>query len=150
MARPVRPWAWTVAVLTVGAVVAPLLRGPAHDSFPLSTYPMFSNEKAGEAVIATVVGVEPDGTFRTLSPEIIAGTDEVILAAETVNRAVGTGPARATGLCHDVAARLGDRAARLTEVAVVTARYDTVAYLRGDERPLDVVVHARCDPRAGS
>ena len=150
MARPVRRWAWTVAVVTVGAVLAPLLRGPAHDSFPLSTYPMFSNERSGEAAIATVVGIEPDGAFRTLSPETIAGTDEVILAAETVNRAVGAGPARAAGLCRDVAARLGDEAAGLTGVEVVTARYDTVRYLRGDERPLDVVVHARCDPRGGS
>ena len=147
MSRPGRRRAVVVAVVAVGAVLVPLVRGPAHDSFPLSTYPMFSNEKAAEAAVATVVGIEADGGWRTLSPELIAGTDEVILAAETVNRAVGAGPARAAALCQDVAGRLdGDDGAGLTAVEVVTARYDTVAYLQGDERPRAVLVHARCVP----
>ena len=142
--RSVRWRAVSIAAVAVVAVLAPMLRGPAHDSFPLSTYPMFSHDRPDVSAVATVVGTDADGGWHTLSPELIADTDEVILAAETVNRAVGRGPAGTAGLCEDVAARLAGGPGDLTGVEVVTARYDSVDYLRGDRRPRHVVVHARC------
>jgi hypothetical protein len=134
------------AVIATVLVVAPILRQPPRDSFPLSTYPMFATDRGPVAAVNTVLAVDGDGVSHTLSPELIGGSDEVILAAATVSRAIRGGTT--AGLCNAVAERAAgsDRAAeegwRVLEV--VTHRYDTVSYLAGDEEPESEVVHATC------
>lgn len=125
----------------VAVLALPLLLGTRYDSFPLSTYPMFAGERDRVTSIATVVAVDGDTTAR-LSSRLIGGTDEPMLAAETVVHAIRDGAA--DRLCREVAARAGaDHTGRILEV--VTERYDTVAWFDGVRKPVARTVHARCE-----
>lgn len=132
------------AVVAAVLVLAPVFRQPPRDSFPLSTYPMFANDRGPVAPVNTVLAVDAAGELHTLSPEVIGGSDEVILAAATVSRAIRAGSA--DDLCRTVAERTDDDGWVL--LRVVTHRYDTVSYLSGNRQPIDEIVHAEC-PAAG-
>jgi hypothetical protein len=137
-----RVWRPAVLVAVVVVVALPALRQPPRDGFPLSTYPMFAAERDREVVVATAVGIGPEtGEVERLDPGVIADTDEVMLAAETVRLAVqGGGGAR---LCNEIADRLaGD--ADIDEVELRLETYDAVDYFDGDKDPLDVTVEASC------
>lgn len=121
-------------------VLLPAL-GDGGDSYPLSNYPMFSNDRGPEARFATAVAESADGEVRRLDPETISGADEVILAAATVNRAVRRG--RAEALCSEIADRIDDP--DLGYVVVRTEGHDLVASLTDDAEPLAIEVHARCE-----
>ncbi|GJM39419.1 MAG: hypothetical protein DHS20C19_27860 [Acidimicrobiales bacterium] len=119
-------------------VLSPLLREPTSDTYPLSTYPMFAGDRGAVHQIATAVERLPGGGIARLSPDLIAGTDEVILAAVTVQRALASGEGDA--LCGEIAARLG--AGRTVEVRRETV--DVVAVIADDAAPLHVEVEATC------
>lgn len=120
-------------------VLSPLLREPRSDTYPLSTYPMFAGDRGAEHVIATAVEVRPDGSIARLSPQLIGGADEVILAAVTVQRAIARG--EAAELCAEIAARLGP--GRTIEVRRETV--DAVAVVAADEPARRIDVEATCD-----
>ena len=65
---------WRLAVVVVGAAVliSPALRD--HDSFPLSTYPVYASARAREATFVTAQGRRVDGSVQRLSMEVIART----------------------------------------------------------------------------
>ena len=127
--------------MVVLAVLAPLVGSPERDGYPLSTYPMFARDGGDTARIDTVVGRGVDEERHRLSPELIAGSDEPVLAAETVRFAVRDGTT--TALCAEVAARLDDAGSELVAVEVVTEAHDLDR--PGDTRGLlEVVVHERC------
>ena len=128
---------YLVAAIAVGAVLAPLLGPPEGDSYPLSTYPMFARDGGDEARLPTVVGIDAEGRRHRLSPELIAGTDEPVLAAETILRALRLD--RADALCREAAERVGDR---YPEVAVITETHDLD---RPGEPAVEVDEHARCE-----
>lgn len=141
----IRPVA--VAVVILAVTLWPLVRRPLVDSFPHSTYPMFSENREPVADIEVVVGVDAEGRDVTLSPELIAGTEEVIVAGSRVRTAIARGDADTRSLCLAVAERVqrsrsGDEVAT---IAVRTDRYDAVAWFAGDTTPLSSVEHARCD-----
>ncbi|NIR42226.1 MAG: hypothetical protein GWN79_29185 [Actinobacteria bacterium] len=119
-------------------VLVPLLRAPRNDTYPLSTYPMFATDRGAVHAIATAVEVAKDGSAIRLSPSLIAGTDEVVLASVTVARAVRRGEADA--LCAEILARVG--AGRRIEVRSETI--DAVAHVVEGADPYAVTVHARC------
>jgi hypothetical protein len=124
--------------LAAVVVLSPLARPPRSDTYPLSTYPMFASDRGAVHDIATVVEVKDDGSTVRLSPELIAGTDEVILTAVTVTRAVARGEAEQ--LCAEVAARLGEG----RRVRVQTERHDVVETVASGAPPLGIDVHAEC------
>ena len=128
-----------------GAVLAPLVRAPDDDSFPLSSYPMFAAPRPAELTMASARGVARDGRSRALSPALL-GTGEVMQAFATVQRAVDAGPGECAALCAAIAGRVaGDAAHReLIEVQIVRGTYDAVAALAGGAPPVDEVVVARC------
>jgi hypothetical protein len=136
------------AVIAAVLVLAPVFRQPARDSFPLSNYPMFANDRGPVTLVNTVLGVDRDGELHTLSPEIIGGSDEVILAASTVTRAIRGGTT--DHLCRSAADRADPGAGdgELILLRVVTHRYDTVDYLQGDREPIDETIHAECEVAA--
>ena len=130
-----------MATAVVLVVVAPALRTDAPDGFPLSTYPMFAADRGRAVALATVVGIDRNGTAVRLDPGTIADTDEVMLASATVGRAVGAGSdAR---LCAEIADRLEGGAVDTVEVRSET--YDSVDYFAGDTEPLAIEVHTRCE-----
>jgi hypothetical protein len=137
---------WLVTLAVGAVVVAPAVWPHASDGFPLSTYPMFTSERGRVVAIDTVVLVDGERTER-LSPELIAGTDEPVLASATVTRAIVGGLSSLDLLCHEVADRLDDD--RHGEVQVVTETYDTIELLRHDAPPQQTIVHGRC-PATGA
>ncbi|MBN2623646.1 MAG: hypothetical protein JXA83_09775 [Acidimicrobiales bacterium] len=145
MDRRERWWALLVSAVVVAAVAAPgvrmLLSTGAPDGFPLSTYPMFTGSGDRVVEMPTVVAVLPDGEVERLSPETIAGTDQVVQAGVTVRRAVAAGPPAARRLCGRVADRLDATAT----VAVVVERHDVVAWAAGDRAPLERRTVAECE-----
>jgi hypothetical protein len=127
------------------AVASPALRAEPRDSFPLSSYPMFSHDRGRIASIATAVGLDAEGGVHRLGPRAVGGGDEVMLAVSAASRAARNGPAEAARFCAEVAGRVDD-----SEVVVVEVRTevrDAVDDVGADREPLDVVVHARCEVR---
>lgn len=122
------------------AVAFPVLGSPFRDSFPLSTYPMFSVARPQQATVNSAVGFDAAGNELTLRPLDIGGTREVIQAAATISRAISRGETDA--LCREILENVPDA----TLIEIVTETYDVVAYFDDDEAPLQRIVHARCFP----
>jgi hypothetical protein len=129
------------AALFAALLAVPLAMGTRYDSLPLSTYPMFAGDRGRVVAVPTIVAVGRDGAIERLSSQLIGGTDEPMLAFETVAAALRAGDAPA--LCREVAARLGTTKAA-SRIAVVTERYDTLAWFDGAREPRARVVHASC------
>ena len=131
---------WTIRLLPVFAavlVLSPLIRDPTSDTYPLSTYPMFATDRGHIHSIATAVERTDDG-FARLSPKLIAGTDEAVLASVIVKQAVRLGEAEI--LCEEILERLGaDR-----QVEVRTETLDVVALSVDGSTDSTVTVHATC------
>ena len=136
----VRTWPLVAVVVVAVVVLSPALRASPRDGFPLSTYPMFSTDIGRTTQVDTAVGLRTDGSTTTLSPRLVTGTDEVILAVSTVANAVADG----TGdrLCAEIASRL--RGGEIVQVRLATETYDAVSYFRGDKAPSTVQVHTTC------
>ena len=140
--------AWTVTLGLSLAILMPAIRQPEGDSFPFSKYAVFAGDRDRTATISTAIAVDGDGEVLRLSPELISGTDETILATATVRRAVAAGDRSLDALCEEIARRVG-ASARLADadtVRIVTERYDVVEYFAGDDRePVDRRTHAACE-----
>jgi hypothetical protein len=126
------------------AVLLPMLGDPRDDSFPLSTYPMFSGRKSTEASIPHVVGYHADGSRVVLPPESVAN-DEVIQAFETVRQAIRQGSSGTAALCEEAAGWASTRREDVVSVAVVTDTYDALEYFDGDKAPVAGTTHAECE-----
>jgi hypothetical protein len=87
--------------------------------------------------------VSPRGDVDRLSPETIAGTDQVIQAGVSVRQALDSGPSATRALCADVAGRVDAPAT----VAVVVERHDSVAWSAGDREPIERRILAACEAR---
>lgn len=134
-----------MSAAVVAAVAVPGMRtivsGDTPDGFPLSTYPMFTRDPGRVVELPTVIAVSPTGAVARLSPETIAGTDQVIQAGVTVRQAIVAGPGATARLCAEVAERVDDA----HTVAVVVERHDTVAWSAGDREPLERRTVADCE-----
>lgn len=136
-----------MTALVVVAIVGPVLRSPPKDSFPLSTFPMFSTLIDPLVDVDYVVGVDAAGNDVTLDPETIAGTDEVIIAGSVVTQAVRAGDGAVATLCLAAAERLAGRDGAVVALEVRTDRVDAIAWFDGNPTPLLTRVHGRCDVR---
>jgi hypothetical protein len=134
---------YLVSGLAVALVLWPLVRPDQRDSFPLSTYSMFSFPQDEVTELPSAVAVV-DGEPVRLSPELIGGTEEVIVAFHTVRRAIRAGPDSVATFCADVADRVRAAGLGATAVQVVTERHDSVAWFDGDREALEVTVHGEC------
>jgi hypothetical protein len=143
-----RGWAYVVSVAALALVFSPVLRPSQRDSYPLSTYPMFSYDRGRESALPTAVGVTVDGQLRRLSPELISGGYEPVQAFATVEASIENGDT--ADLCHEIAERTAkSRAGDLVAIEVVTEVHDVVASFEGDKEPSQRIVHARCPLEAG-
>jgi hypothetical protein len=137
-----RAIAVTTAVVVL-VVLTPALRSSPRDGFPLSNYPMFATDVGRTAIVDTARGLRTDGTTVTLSPRLVTGTDEVILAASTVSNAVAGGPDRTARLCDEIADRLtGTR--DIVGVRIATETLDAVDWFTEATTPSAVEVRATC------
>ncbi len=144
---PRRP-SWTdrvggygLAAVSVALTLAVPLLPHARDSFPLSTYPMFSRPR-GELTIASLRARGPGGGRLPVEPRDI-GSAEVLQAKAIVDAAVRGGDRTRQELCRRVAQRLAKREAgpRLTELELVRRRVVPLDYLLSE--PGDATASAR-------
>lgn len=130
--------AWAVSTIVVLGVVPLALD---RDSFPISTYPMFSTRRSTREPVDTALFIDSSGHEVILDPPTIAGTDEPIIATVMITNALNDGTA--DHFCLDIAGRLGpDRVGR---VEIVTVVYDALGWFEGDHQPISRVVHTSCD-----
>jgi len=148
--------ALAAGTLVLGAlIVSPLLRPRGWDSFPISSYPMFSRGDLGTVnALAHAVLVRADGSRGPATPSMV-GTPEPMVAMSIIRSHIERGTA--SQLCESVAARArearaepssGAGARETVSVEIVTSVFDTRRYFSAapDARaPLRREVHARCE-----
>lgn len=139
--------AYVTLAAVLAAVVVPPLVPPAADSYPLSTYPMFSRDRPARSVVATLVGLDADGHRQRLSPTLIGGTDEPMQAVATAAGAASGSDAEARRLCVQVAQRVaGSDRVEVVAVVLQVEEHDPVAFLTGGrDEPLGIRARARCE-----
>lgn len=138
---------WLALLVVVAAMASPVVLDPPPDDFPISTYPMFTADRGAPSAVRTAVGVTAADARHRLSPALLAGADEPILAVRTARVAVDSG--RADDWCLEVARRVADDATirageRIVGIEVVTEVHDAAATLAAGADPLDVTLHAAC------
>ncbi len=133
-----------MTTLVVGALVGPVILD--RDSFPLSTYPMYSRTRGDAVTFATAQAVDAEGSASALSLGVIGDSDDPLIVAGELRSALRDN--RADARCIEIA----DRAQRwdglpddAVAIEVVTERHDVVARASGVASLLDRTVHARCE-----
>lgn len=136
--------AWTVAtVAVIVAMVTPVILD--RDSFPLSTYPMYSRARSVAVTIPTAVGVDGDGSEHRLSLDLIGASDDPLIVAGELRTAIAQG--RAADRCRAIAARVSNSPAAelgLVRIEVVMERHNVVDQVTGEPSLLDRTIHAHC------
>ena len=137
---------WTVMSTVVVAMLSPMVPG-RDDSFPLSSYPMFSARREDTSV-KLVVAVErsADGGLDVLPTEA-TGHGHLTQAVRALNAAARAGGDRPQRLCQEVAAWLDRRSdGHAGEVGIVTVGYDALSYLLDDvQEPTILAEFAWCN-----
>lgn len=132
-----------VSLAAAAAMLAPMFGPLENDSFPLSTFPMFTRHR-GKPVMHQLLGIERDGGERRLTPELL-GTSEVLQAKVLIDRAAGS-QERSARLCRSVAqrvARSGEHS-QLTALELRRVRFDPVAYFSQGRTPIESKRLHRC------
>ena len=114
------------------------------DSFPLSYYRMFSEDRADRQRLTYLAGLDARGN-RYVIPYRFAGTGGMNQVRRQINRRVEQG--EAVTLCRSVASRLGRSASRppgVNTVEVITGTFRMSTYFSGNRAPLEENVRARC------
>lgn len=139
-----RAWAYLFGLGLCVAVLAPGFRAPTSDSYPFSTYPMFSYKRE-KTRLFHMDGLSADGQRSRLAPKLVAN-DEAMQAAQTVRNAVRGGPERMALLCQRASERLAQDPAyaRVVRVRVVEGQFDSLSYFLGSTEPEQLVVHYEC------
>jgi len=146
-ARAGRPPVVRAAVTILGAlaILSPVVLPRGWDSFPISSYPMFSRGDLGAVnELAHAVLVGRDGTRAPATPAMV-GSPEPMIAMAIVRSHVERGSA--AELCGRIAARAAEAGADAAAVEIVTSVFDARRYFSGDDgrAPLRREVHARCE-----
>jgi hypothetical protein len=152
---PARAYAYGLSALSLAAVLYPMLldpQDPRQDSFPLSTYPMFSYDKPRTASVTSAVAIAADGAEEAVPPEFVA-TSETMQAQRTLAKSVRAGRQHARRLCTAIAERVALSShpafARAERVALISVTVDSIRFLAGDRTPLSRTEHVRCRVRRG-
>jgi hypothetical protein len=140
-----RAWSYGVGLALVAAILLPLTWDSRDDSFPLSTYPMFSGRQSAEATLPHAIGLTAEGERVVLPPSAVAN-DEVIQAWETLRQAVRQGPEATARLCAR-AAEWADGRDDIVSVAIVSDTFNAIRYFEGDKQPIATTVHSECGVR---
>lgn len=135
-------------VVITSAVLAAMFAPVAldRDSFPLSTYPMYSRARSSEVTLATAHGVDRDGATYALSLELIGASDDPLIVAGELRTVIARN--RSDERCSEIASRVAVDARALGDdlvaIEVVTERHDVVAQVAGEVSLIERKVHARC------
>jgi hypothetical protein len=142
--------AYGLSLAVLAAVLSPLRldpQDPRQDSFPLSTYPMFSYDRGRVAAVTVALAVGPGDYEAPIPPSFIA-TSETMQAMKTLAKSVRQGGERSRELCAAIAQRVASSPdpafAPARSVAFVRVSYDAIDYLAGQRKALSRDVHERC------
>lgn len=142
-----------INLLMIAAVLRPIAenwRAQPKDSFPLSSYPMFSLKRSKRTRVTYLVGIDARGGRRLL-PSTCFGAGGLNQVRRQLNRAVREG--RADAVCRSVASgpalRKGGPFADVVEVQVITGAYRLADYFAGTKAPASERVHASQPVRRG-
>ena len=135
-------YGWGLALVLLSAW--PALLDPGDDSYPLSTYPMFSRHR-GQPTLYRMVGIEKDGTEHAIPPSLIANS-ETLQAAATLASAVRAGHDATRNLCRKVASRMeSDHAVGgVRTLEIRSVRFDPIDYFVSSKQPLEARRIQRC------
>ena len=133
-----RLYATTVGVLVVGALLWPVSGRQKRDSFPLSSYPMFTTPRKQVAIYA-VVGMRQapaDLDGAQAIPLRFMVHNDVMQASVTVRRAARQGKVAQQHLCRQAAEAVArDRAfSHITTLSIVRDVYEPLAYFTDGRR----------------
>ena len=122
------------------------------DSFPFSTYPMFSTRR-DRPTVHVAVGLDARGGEMRLGPQIVVGSLEVMQAAQTVRNAVRAGKRARKELCEAIALRVAAEGSlrEIERIELRSLRFDPLTYFEHDPPvPLERRVRARCPVPRGA
>ena len=129
-----------------------------QDSFPLSTFPMFSEDRRGRVIVPHVIGLSEDGE-RILPHYSHYGAGGLNQVRKQIARDVRNGravpvaqrfadslaqPPEAGGSTEIETMRRIEREARIVRVEVVRSRFVFDEYFAGQRIPRSETIHARC------
>ena len=129
-----------------------------QDSFPLSTFPMFSEDRRGRVIVPHVIGLSEDGE-RILPHYSHYGAGGLNQVRKQIARDVRSGravpvaqrfadslaqPPEAGGSTEIETMRRIEREARIVRVEVVRSRFVFDEYFAGQRIPRSETIHARC------
>ena len=121
------------------ATLSPLLTSPSNDSFPFSTYPMFSHRKSvPKLTLVQAFGVDADAKRSVLGPKITAGNEEVISALVTLKKGVAGSRDRKEAFCQTIAQRVvasGSKYAGVSKIELARSTFDTLRYFESSRVP---------------
>lgn len=141
-----RAYGYVVSVLLLGAVVYPLQAEPRRDSFPLSTFPMFSKARPAFITLDHVVGISGDAKRTEPIPPGVVFSSEVLQTKVAIRNTVRAGRRATRALCTEVRKRVAadPDLAWVEWVEVRTDRYQVAGYFTGARKPVWSRKHARC------
>jgi hypothetical protein len=125
------------AVAVLAAVLSPAIT--EHDSFPLSTYPMYAFRRGRLDTFQVVLGVDATGADRPLPLRVVANTDDPLIGESLVAQAIRAGSA--DRLCEQIAGRVD---ATTATVLVAEEVHDVIARARHKPSLTKRTVHAEC------
>lgn len=125
----------------------PAFRAPPVDSYPLSTYPMFS-QRRGQPTLYRMLALDEHGAPAPLAPKLVANS-EALQAAATIRRAVAGGKSAQRALCNEVAARVSrdPESTQVRRLQIQAVRYDPIDYFVGERVPLEAQTLHSCRVR---
>jgi hypothetical protein len=124
-----------VGVVATCAVLWPAVADQPRDSFPLSTYPMFSRHR-GNLELHAVVGRSPNGQLTRLPPGVVA-SGEVLQTKVLIQQAVQHGNDALAELCSRVARNVASELlGEASTIEIVHRTYDPIAYFDVGPTPL--------------
>lgn len=133
-AQKLLAYGWGMGLVLLSAW--PAFRTPRVDSYPLSTYPMFS-QRRGQPWLHRMVAVDRAGIAAPLPPRWIANA-ETLQAAAAVRRAVDGGKGAMQALCTEVISRIESEPEfqHVRELRIQAVQYDPLEYFQAPGAPL--------------
>ena len=137
---------WAVTSTVVIAMLSPILPG-RDDSFPISSYPMFSARRDDTSVTLVIAVQRSADLGLDVLPTEATGHRHLTQAVRALKAAVRDGGDRPRRLCEEIAAWVDRRGGGPGgEVGIVTVGYDALAYLLdGARQPTILAEHAWCN-----
>src|SRR5262245_2700012 len=138
-----------VSLVIVGVVLSPIVENwqkRPKDNFPLSYYPMFTENRPEIQSCTYLVGFDAAGNRHLLPYKLARQGGGLNQVRRQLARLVKDG--RADEVCRAVAGRVAKskREPQIVAVQVVTGSYALNDYFTGKSTaPLREVVHAKCD-----